>query len=72
MLLLLMSYVMLGKFLHLSKPQLLYLSGFVKCLTQHLEGAKQMIDGKYYTILLVEDSKSQAGEVETAIVWEKN
>lgn len=64
----LMSYVILGKFLHLSEPQFLYLSSFVRCLTQHLEGAKQIIGANYYTTLLVEDSKSQAKEMVKAIV----
>lgn len=68
MLLIFMSCVILDKFFTSLSPQFLYLSGFVKGLSQHLEGAKQMLDVRYYTVLLVEDSKSQAREVVKAIV----
>lgn len=52
----------------LSKPQFLLLSSFVRCLTQHLEGVKQMTSVNYYSILLVGDSKSQVQEMRKAIV----
>lgn len=35
----------------------------MRYLTQHLEGAKQLMDVNYYTILLVRDSKSQSGDI---------
>ena len=40
--LLVISYEILGKLLFLSKLQFLHLSSFVRCLTQHLEGAKEL------------------------------
>ena len=70
--LLVICYVILGKLLYLSKPQFQHLSSFEKCLTQHLEGAKKMMGVNYYTILLVGDSKNQAGDIGKAIVQRRN